>query len=183
MRRFSGRGGSVHSIGEAFQFTNVTLQDCGDGWDWRAPEGMRCWLEGSLSFEVLDEEWTQIGAVEIHHRSGRVGFPRCLSGKSVRASGSCYPTTLLATGESWTLDVEAVVAESTTLGGGDAVLTATRVTGSTACIRGIVDLPIGEVLMLLPVASGAFVAVGRTQQLPDAVAINFNGEGVAYVPR
>src|SRR5450432_4244293 len=108
MHVFSGKGGSIYQLGERFEFNQVPLLDCGDGWDWCAPEELRCWTE-TVSFEVWDGSWQRIEPLEVFMRSGRVAFGRCLEGKHVRASGACFPASLVATGDRWRLEVETVV--------------------------------------------------------------------------
>jgi hypothetical protein len=174
MRYFTGKGGKVYAVGEPYQFEDVWLQDCGTGWDWRAPEGLQCWLPETLSFDVEDP----VRAVEIH-RSGRVGFNRCLT--SVRASGTCYPVSLIGEG-GWRLDIDAVTQDRPTLGGGEATQTATKIIGMSAVVDVTVE-PTEQVLAWLEFGPGVFVGVGDARCGSAQIQVNFNDEGVSYEPR
>jgi hypothetical protein len=181
MRRFSGTGGNVYDVGEPLAFREVPLQDCGEGWDWRAPEGLRYWLEDDLRFEVFDREWWEIGAVEVHHRSGRVGFERCVAGMAVRATGICRPTSLIATGSTWQLDVEAVVGSTASLGH-EVATVGIRTLSMAVAIEGIsIGQPIDEVLIRLPLSGdGSFVGIGTLRPGEDRAVVHFNEEGACY---
>jgi hypothetical protein len=173
MRCFTGKDGKLYAVGEPYQFEDVWLEDCGTGWDWRAPEGLRCWLPESLSFDVEDP----VRALFVY-RSGRVGFNRCLD--RVKASGTCYPISLIGAGE-WRLDIEAVTQDRPTLGGGEATQTQTRIMGMTA----VVDIAIEtaeQVLAWLEFGPGVFAGAGEARCYPGQTQINFS-EGVSYEPR
>ncbi len=177
MRRFVGRNAVLYAFGDVYQFTNVGLEDCGTGWDWRLPEAFRCWLPGSLSFEVLDGEWRPVGAVELH-RPGRVGFDRCFRGLEVRAKGSCCPLSVEGVGAEWELNVEAVVRNASSLGE-EAALHVTRPLGALAIVKGAICRQ-ESVYVWLPSGDGAFVGTGRTEQVNGHVNVKFDDEGVSY---
>lgn len=183
MQTFSGRGGIVYALGEPYEFKDLPLRDCGTGWDWETPEELGCWLMEGLSFEVCRQgKWDGIGAVEMYHCSGRVGFGRCLSGLDVRATGTCLPASLVCSGETWQIDVEAIVRNSTVLGA-DAVQTTGRPVGATATVRGETTDHVVHALTRLPMAYGAFVGTGIASCWPGQVQVKFDTEGVQYVPR
>ena len=182
MRQFKGSTGSIFAVGEPYRFHNIPLQDCGDGWDWRAPEGLGYWLPEDLSFEVFERgEWHSVGSVDVYHRSGRVAFDRNLGGMGVRASGVCHPTTLLWRGGDWRLVVNIAVRDRTVLGD-TAVTTAARTVGSTAFISGEPQEPIkGEVLVWLHTSGqGVLVGVGEASTSPSGVNVKLNEEGVSF---
>lgn len=180
MHTFTGRGGSIYQVGDLFEFTHVPLLDCGDGWDWAAPEDMRCW-EGDVQFEVWDGRWDSIVPIDIFPRSGRVSFGRNLAGSHVRASGRCCPTTLIATGEKWRLEVESVVRMASVIGSGD-VHTKARKGDAYASIDGIAGLPAGRVFAWLPFLKGVFIGLGRIVSDFGQTKIIFDHEGVSYDP-
>lgn len=181
MHVFSGRGGSIYQLGERFEFTQVPLLDCGGGWDWCAPEDLRCWV-GDVTFEVWDGVWGAIEPLETHPRSGRVGFSRCLEGKHVRASGACFPSTLVATGERWRLEVETVVHMNPVLGSGTQHSEG-KVVGSTATIEGIEGVSPGRVFAWLPSSMrGVFVGLGQMMSDVTSAIVTFDHEGVVYEP-
>lgn len=173
----------MYALGDKYVFNNVPLEDCGDGWDWRAPNGLRYWLPEGLRFEVRDgDAWNGIGAVEVHHRSGRVGFARCLFGMEVRASGVCYTSSFLAEGEKWQLIVEEVLSGGPQLGADDVFASAKG--DMYVLISGVqVEPTVESVLAWLPFGNGVFVGEGEAKQLPAGVEVTFNEEGVQYVPR
>lgn len=180
MRRVSGSGGSVYALGEPFAFEDMPLRDCGDGWEWRAPPDLRYWLPGSVSFSWGSARST-IGAVQIHHRSGRVSLERNLTGESVYATGVARPRTLIATGGEWEIIVDAVVADSTALGEDGTEKTKTRVNGYEASILDLPSLPPESVMAWLPTsANGVFVGIGKLIQDQHRTKIHFDQEGVCY---
>lgn len=180
MRTVNGQGGRIYALGEPYKFKNVLLQDCGTGWDWRAEEGLRYWLPEELSFEVCNGEWRPAEVVEIHHRLGRVGFNRCLSGLEVRASGTCFPTTLVAEGETWKIGIETVFNNGPVLGG-DVHKTTVKMIGATATITDILAEPLEEALAWLPTSTeGTFVGIGKVVCQSDQVQVIFDSEGVSY---
>lgn len=178
MRTVSGSGGSVYSLGDLFEFSQVPLLDCGDGWDWSAPEDMRCWDTG-IAFEVWDGSWEPIEPLQVYPRSGVVSFSRCLRGQHVRASGSCFTTSLVGVGERWRIEVETVVSNTSVLGS-DVTQTASKTLGSRAFIEGITAEPSRVVARLPSAIRGVFVGLGHLVPGLDSVSVIFDDEGVLY---
>lgn len=179
MGQFRGKGGRVYALGEPHHFHNLPLRDCGDGWDWQAPDDLRYWLDGEVTFECALPNMA--GVVEIDHCSGRVSFDRNLGGRDVTATGVGRPTALILTGW-WEMEVHLVVRDSATLGPGDATDTWARSLGATVLVDGNVREPIqNEVLVVLPTAGQrAFVGVGKPRQTPDGLAVNFENERITH---
>lgn len=184
MRTFTGRGGAVHAVGEPFAFTRLPLADCGDGFSWRASDDrMRCWVAGAESkFEAyVAGQWEPVEALAVQHAAASVAFGRCLSGLAVHASGVALPTSLLATGERWTL--EQLVLEGETLGSGPMVAL-----GSATARLGEVQehaweslAAFGRVLAVLPSGSaGAFVGMGELAREGAGLRVTFDQTGVTY---
>lgn len=177
MRTVSGSGGSVYSLGEPFGFSDVPLRDCGGGWDWCTPEDMRCWED--VVFEVWDGEWIPVKPLHVYPRSGVVSFNRCFEGKHVRASGTAYTTSLIGVGESWRIEVDTAVSNTSVLGS-DVTHTTSKTLRSRAVIDGITGEP-GRVFARLPSAiRGVFVGLGQLVPGLDSVSVIFDDEGVLY---
>lgn len=170
MSTFSGHNGRLYALGARFSFRDLPLEDCGDGWDWRAPQDLSYWMPSPLSFKVLHGfEWVGIEPVELFPQSGRVGFPRNLSGSSVLASGEGCPLSLLCEGEKWVLHVTSATDENTP----------TRILGVTGILHGA-EVPITEVLAHFPSGNGVFVGTGTATQVGPNVHIEFDKKGVEY---
>lgn len=171
-------GGSLYTLGERFAF-KTSLIDCGDGWDWRAPESLSYWLEEPAFYmnNPILNEWVPFEPVEVHLVTGRMGSPRNMSHGLVMASGYCRPISWLSDGERWEVSVEATVPKVTSLGD-SVVATATRIGRTTGRLVGA-EVPIGEVLARFPLGEAVFTGVGEIG--PDS-RITFK-EGVQYAPR
>lgn len=188
MRHFSGRGGELFLASEATPFVAL-LEDAGDGFDWRAADpSLRHWLDRPLSFEVFEGGgWMLLEPLEVFHASGRVGFGRCLAGRSVRASGTCLLLSRLGSSESWDLNVEVAVRDRSSLGMVTPV-SAAVVGRSAAELRGCLlealyrpFLAVSEVLAVLPMALGAFIGLGSlSERGPGVVFVSFNEKGVSH---
>lgn len=178
-----GRGGQVFAVGDPFSFKDVPLWDTGDGWDYVAPEGMGCWDESSLVFEVQDDngDWHEVEPVEVYARTGRVGFSRCYRDRWVRASGVCRPTAFIGWGSEWRMEVDSTAVSAPLLG--DGALNQVRVKGVHAVVDGVVAPPIDPVFALLPIGRGVYTGFGALKQTVGGVSIDFNDEGVLYEPR
>lgn len=175
MRRFSGAGGSLYALGERLSF-GTGLYDCGDGWDFYAPEELSYWLEEPEIYASGEK----IAPVECYLTTGRIGVPRNMSHGVVCASGLCRPLSLLSNGECWEVVVEAVVPDTPTLG--DDHIRTTAVVGRTTGILYGTEVPIQEVLARFPLGSGMLVGIGEATQMESDVHINFK-EGVQYARR
>lgn len=175
MRRFSGAGGILYALGERLSFSDVPLVS-EDGWDWIAPEDLSYWLPEGLQFRAsVNGEWIWFAPVEIFHGTGRVGFPRNLSGCSVYVSGECLPCSRICESRTWEMTVDSVVSENPSFGGGHSV----RILGTSAVLHGV-EVPIEQVLCRLPTSGGGmFVGVGEARQVGPDVHIKFE-EGVSY---
>jgi hypothetical protein len=172
-------GGSLLTLGERFEF-DTPLSDCGDGWDWRAPEALSYWVETPTLIVCPYGEQVRVDPVECFLPTGRVGLPCNMSQWGVEAVGICRPVSWLADGARWEVNVEAVVPEITALGG-DHVQTAVRVGSMTGFLRGVV-VPIGEVLARFPLGDSVFTGVGDATQVGPDAHIEFK-EGVEYARR
>lgn len=175
MRRFSGAGGTLFTLGERHAF-EIPLHDCGDGWDWKAPEALSYWLEPPKIF-VAGE---LIKPVEVHLPTGRVGLPRNMSRYIVVALGHCRPISWLAEGDRWEVNVEAVVPDTNHLGS-EHTTTAVKIGQTYGFLRGV-EIPIGEVLARFPLGGAVFTGIGEASQAGPDAHIEFK-EGVQYVPR
>lgn len=190
MRQFEGRGAELHLASEPTKFV-ATLEDIGDGFDWRtADPSLRHWLaDEPLTVEIWDEEWYEIEPVEVHYASGRVGLPRSFPNGAVRAMGTCIPTSRVGTADSWQLEVAAYVNNRTMLGS-DERGTDTTVGDSTAVLWGCrIDETFrpymaGEkVLAVLPAAFGAFIGTGSLTENGLEARVKFDHKGVVHVHR
>lgn len=175
MRRFSGVGGSLYALGERLNF-QTSLYDCGDGWDWRAPDALSYWLDAPKIFAAGE----LITPVEVHLPTGRVGLPRNMKGYIVQAFGHCRPISWLADGDRWEVNIEAHVPQANSLGS-DHIITAVRIGQRSGVLRGA-EIPIGEVLARFPLGGAVFTGIGESSQVGPDVHIQFK-EGVQYVPR
>lgn len=174
----SGRNAHIYALGDPFQF-DVPLQPCDEGWNWKA-DGVRCWEPESLSFQVWENGWRDLEAMEVHPVSGRVEFPRCLSGP-VKASGVGRTCSLIDTAEWWTLEMRVVPLNRSALGSSD-VQTAVKQTGSSVLLKMSERLS-GLVYVELPFARvGAFVGCGNALPAEIGTEITFDHEGVLYEP-
>jgi hypothetical protein len=171
----------VCAVGDAFSFQNVQLYNCGDGWSWASPPGLGCW-EGDVLFEVSDdaESWDEIVPDEMYPHLGRVVFPRALMEHWVRASGLCYPTSLIGWGSSWriTIDTEVNTSPSMTSPVGASVKTLDTV----ATVDGVIASSLKKAFVLLPFQKGAYVGFGEMTQVNAGVQIMFDDEGVTFEP-
>lgn len=174
---FSGNDPWVYVLGEPFEVSNAPLIDCGDGWDWRLPEGLHYW-RGDVEFEVWHGEWEPIEPQEIHYRSGAASFSRCLDGLHVRASGVCHPTSLLAASEKWELKIASVLHMAPTFG--EFYEAHLRNHGASVFIP---DLDAGwhnNALVILPFLTGSFIGCGALTGIGNGATVNINDEGVVY---
>lgn len=95
----------------------------------------------------------------------------------VRASGSCYPTSLLAEGQEWELTVSLVSGESQ-------AGTVSAVAETSVAIKGArLEQPIESVLAWLPFSMGVFVGSGTLTRTGEGAEIIFDPEGVQYAAR
>lgn len=176
MRRFSGAGGILYALGERLSFSDLPLVS-EDGWDWIAPEDLSYWLTEPLEFSAcVSGEWIRFEPVEIFHGTGRVGFPRNLSGALVLASGVCLPCSRLCESSHWELVQETAISDHQSFGGGHAV----KVVGVAATLENV-EVPISQVMCRLPTSGGGmFIGVGEATQVGPDVQIQFDKEGVSY---
>jgi hypothetical protein len=180
MRRFSGVGGSFYTLGERFRF-HTPLLNCGDGWDWRAPETLSYWVEEPELIIYPHGEQITVEPVECHLMTGRVGLPCNMSHWGVTATGLCQPISWLADGSRWEVNVDATVPEVTALGADHVQTAVVHVGAMTGWLRNT-EVPIGEVLARFPLGEAVFTGVGDTTQMGPDTHIEFK-EGVKYVPR
>ena len=173
MRRFSGAGGILFALGERLTFPLTPLEDCGDGWDWRAPTRISYWLEPPTVIAIQAGESEEVKPAELYLQFGRVGLPRNMSHGLVFASGVCRPTSLLGESESWELHVEASVDDT------PGVPSPVRVTGTTGILHGV-QVPITTVLARLPSGDGMFIGIGEAHPEGPNTVIEFDQEGVQY---
>jgi hypothetical protein len=179
VRKISGRGGALYSLGEPFSFS-YPMRDTGDGWTWEVP-GVRYLDEETLAIQLKEQKWTDLEPLELHVRTGRVTFSRCLSRLEIRASGVGRTALAIAAAEWWQIELAAVVAERSALGVGD-VQTMSRPLSSSALLKTIGPVT-GEVLVELPFArTGVYVGVGNALPTSLGTEITFNQEGVLYEP-
>lgn len=193
MRSFTGSGGEVYLVSDPLRFTELPLEDCGDGFDWRASDpSLRHWVDAdSLVFEVLEQGvWAALDPERVHPALGRVSFRRCLRGLPVRVSGVCVPVTLAGAGEQWSLSVGMATVPSAELGAEDqsfASVPQRSVAAIAGCeMKSLYEslLATARVRVVLPQGGGgAFVGLG-TIAVRDSRAVNVNidPEGVCYGP-
>lgn len=184
MRQINGRHGDVYAVGSPYTFVDLPLEDCGDGFDWRASDrSLGYWLPdhpAAFCFQELDV-WKQIEPVEIHRGMGRVGFGRCLRGFQVRASGTCLPLARIASLDGWELHVEMVFEENQALGSETRSISA-RMKSASALLKGVRADPQEVVVRLSPTESGSFVGVGSVISDARKTIVKFNEEGVRFEP-
>lgn len=164
------------------------MSDTGDGFDWRVTDqALRLWSpDGALRFEVRsDDGWQPLEPVEVHERTGRAGFPRCLRGAHVAVSGVCRPVSLIGEASSWRLEVQIVTNDVTGIGYVGSRFQQAQ-DGAVAWLDGcVVDeiLVTDEVAVWLPHGRGAFTGVGSIRAGADrGVAVMFPPQEVRYDP-
>lgn len=177
MGRFSGRGGSLYALGERFAFSDLPLENCGDGWDWRAPLRLSCWTELREVYVVIAGERNTIDPIEVFLPAGKVCLPRNMSHGQVFASGECLPTSSLVENADWEVHVMSSMGDQELLGQNMGQL---RVLGMTGKVFGA-QVPITQVLARFPSGNGMLVGVGEASESGSDTAIEFNREGVKYV--
>jgi hypothetical protein len=180
MRRFSGSGGSLYALGERLTFTDQPLLNCGDGWDWRAPDELSHWVESPVITVIKYGEMIGVTPVEIHLPTGRVGLPCNMSHGSVLASGVCLPISWLVDGKRWEVMVETTVSETPSLGSD--LMKTTAVIGNTMGVLYGSEVPIQNVLARFPLGLGVFTGIGSVTCHGPNSHIDFK-EGVQYEPR
>ncbi len=183
MRTVSGEGGSLYALGEPFAFTGLPLDDCGDGFTWRAADAtLRCWVETHL-FEAYEHgNWWRKVPEDVDLSAATVTFGRCLSGLHVRASGMALPTTLIAESARWTLE-QPVVTGSRMLGDGGAAVALGSATARLTDVEGwrAQGYPICTVMAVLPSPpAGAYVGFGEPESDGLDVNVRFDERGVTY---
>ncbi len=179
MHILRGSGGCLYRLGDPYRFTGP-LEDCGDGFDWRAADPtLRFWVDEPLFETGVGDAWLPVDPLVVYCASGRAAFGRCLAGSVLRASGVCLPVTLVGEASAWELRARVGVQSRSDLGSNHAVHTAVadrqtvRLTGVEAD---------GPVLARLPFQVGVFVGRGDSTTIgPDSV-LALDEEGVAYVP-
>ncbi len=185
MHHFEGEDAALYATGAPFAFRQLPLEDCGDGFCWRAgAQSLRCWLAGPLCFEVTrDGEWCPVAPSEVHLAAGVAEFGRCLTGSQVRVSGAALPTSLIATGERWLLEQEVLVGASFAGArpiSGQAVARLLEVVQSSWEALSSVR----RVLAVLPSgAVGAFVGIGQMARDAAELTVRFDEQGVSYAPQ
>lgn len=185
MHRFDGTDAVLYAAGDPFRFENRAMVDCGDGFEWRAAdESLRYWLDAPVAFEVaVQGRWVSVGAVEVEPAAAQARFDRCLTGQSVRASGTALPVSRVADAEVWQLEQEVLL--SKILGDTQVARGQTR-----AMLQGVREATwdglavVGRVLTVLPSATaGAFVGLGQLMRDAAGVTVLFDEQGVSYAPR
>lgn len=183
MRTASGEGGSLYALGEPFAFAGLPLDDCGDGFTWRAADAtLRCWTSAS-HFEVYEHGmWRLVTAEDVDLDAATVRFGRCLTGLHVRATGMALPTTLIGTGSRWTLE-QSIATGPGALGDGGMTM---ALGSATARIEDVEEwraqgYPIKNVMAVLPTPpAGAYVGFGAPATDGYAVNVRFDDRGVTY---
>lgn len=165
MRVVSGRGGTLYLPSAPAAFERMPMEDTGDGFDWRVTDRSRQhWVGDGLVFHADGEQLPARDVVEVHHRTGRVGFRRCLRGRSVACTGVCLPLARVAVAERWELRLEFRFDREDAMGGDGASL---RRTGASALLHDLVldsfylpHLAGQRVELRLPFGSGCMCAAG-----------------------
>lgn len=191
MRRFRGRHAEVHFVAAPARL-EVFLDDCGDGFDWQAPDGsVSVWDdEQPIHFAVLEQGvWTELVPREVHPLSGRVGFNRCLAGMTVRATGTFRPTALAGVADTWTLILQSETSDdSTLLQQDDNHRSRTSVGEGSVVLEGFQAAPgahlNGDLMLVrLPSGQGALRGVGSVASIiGPQVRIRFDEGRVLYGP-
>lgn len=160
-----GDDGELFVLGDEVAF-ETPLRDTGDGFGWRAAAAAHSfWVNGTVSFEILDETvWTPVAPEQIYPEVGRVEFPRCLRHRRLRARGICRAAALAAASKRWELRTEIIVGNDGSFGDDDAP---SRGGESRATLIGcsldsflLPHLPRADALVRLPFTGGAYTAVG-----------------------
>ncbi len=185
MLRFSGPAGRLYRLGEPLAFTGA-LEDCGDGFDWRAADpSLRFWADAPLVFSVLREDgvWGLLEPLEVWPASGRVAFGRCYRGQHGRVSGVCLPLALACETGEWTAEVHTIVKPAgQTLGQNTLVATP----GPRICrFPGLVEGPEGRVLARLEGWEANYLFVGAGDSIvstQSGTVLTFDEKGIVYAP-
>ena len=180
MQVFSGQGGVLYRVGAPYRFS-APLEDCGDGFDWRAADpSLRFWLDQPVRFEFAAGPWEPLEPLAVFRRSGRVAFGRCLRGRVVRARGICLPLSLAATCAGWRLEARFSVQERPALGRDPS-----EAPPIPQAQQALLDSPdpavIGPLLAVLPFGAGAFVGRGDSTRTGAGTVLAFDQEGVEHV--
>lgn len=189
MRSFKGSGGKIFLVSDPVSFFGLPLEDCGDGFDWRAAdETMRHWaVDVPVALQIaLGEEWVSVTPEWIFHASGRIGFSRSLRGTQVKASGTCFPTTLICEGKSWEMNVGMITVDRSELGTQDqrfesvpAQSTVTFEVTDGSSLPSMSD----KVVVFLPHGAGAFFSRGEVATVSQkTIKILLDEQGVTYGP-
>lgn len=157
----------------------VPLWNCGDGWDWRAPDELCCWQAETVSFSVWNGEWEVLDPLEVYPETGRVAFPYCVSSQ-VRATGVGRTATLATTCEWWRLELIRSVEQQVVLGS-DVAQVGFRNHGAVAFAETTVHIE-GPVLVKFPLGPGVLAGHGNALPRGNEVQITFDPEGVVYEP-
>ena len=189
MRSFSGSGGEINLVSVPASFNRLPLEDCGDGFDWRAAdETMRHWVaDVPAAFHTLQgEELVSVEPDWVFPASGRVGFSRCLRQSVVFASGVCLPTTRVCRGDRWELRVGMMTVDRSEMGDVDqrfASIPAPSTVSFSPVAGSRLPIASDRVLVVLPHSAGSFFSVGDVLSVVGGVVeINLDQNGVSYGP-
>lgn len=193
MRRVHGLGGRAFVAADKLPFSVEPLEDAGDGFDWRLRDRVRrFWCDDEpMFFEACPAGgvWAPVVPLAVHHLTGRVGFPRCLRGQQVRATGICRPIAEVVVAVEWDLRIEVPIADATTLDEDDAryenVGERTAVVALEQCsIDAFFSIDAAALLVQLPFRKCVLAGVGVRVASPDTSGVNvkFDEGRVCYVP-
>jgi hypothetical protein len=176
VHRFTGKGGFLYATGSELAFRDAPLDDCGDGFTWKAADPtLLCWVALHAVEAYEHGVWAPLVPERVRLDVAEVDLPRCVSGLHVRAHGVALPTTLLAEGKAWTLEQRVILSRSLN---GHAITTGEAV----ALMDGFaLDEPLETAMAVLPSEpSGAFVGFGETVPTTHGVKIIFDNRGVTH---
>ena len=181
MLRFSGPAGCLYRIGEPLPF-KAALEDCGDGFDWRASDpSLRFWVDEEPHFRLWqDGAWSPLEPLEVWVASGRVGFERCYRGEHLRVIGVCRPLERLGETGAWEGELHVVVKRPNTLG----QTTVEARPGPRVCRFSDFGVN-GRVLARLEGWEANYLFVGAGDSISSTrsgTVLTFDEKGIVYVP-
>lgn len=182
MLRFSGPDAGLYRLGDPLPFTGA-LEDCGDGFDWRAADpALRFWVEDEpIKVAVwAGGVWQEKEPLDVWPASGRVSLDRCYRHHSLVVRAVCRPLSFLAETGPWQGELHVLVKRPNTLG-----VTKVEARPGPRVVRFPDVEATGPVLARLEGWEANYLFVGEGDSVSSTgsgTVLTFDEKGIVYVP-